>query len=589
MKMGLRIRHISTRFALILAAAAAVPLIAYGVASIRSLQRGTHDSIVNGNLNVATRAAEEIRRYVTTDAELLKAVAADLQDTGLQTWQQERILRNDVLQFREFHEITLFDEAGKPIATSRAGQPHVAIPAEGSAAVTFDTVQMSPIHVDADLLPTAGFAIHLKRLNVPDGWLVGEFSLEEMWRMVDAIRIPVHGYALLVGPSGTLIAHGDPDKKALVAQSRNLSGQHPLVGRPADTMPSAEYVDGDGRRQLAVSAHIPQLGWTVIVEQPTDEAYAAADTLQRQLVVAIAIALLAMIVAGLFFGRRFIAPIFALQRGTQLIADGRLDTRVNIESDDEFARLGEAFNTMANRLVELQEDVKRQERHAMFGRIAGGLVHDLNSPLQAIGQSAQALVHPELGADPEFRQETRRTLEKHLAFVKRLMDDVRHVAKPRPLARTAVDVSGSVKDVVKGMRVQAEETNVAIEERYAAEPLIIDVDRLALERVYWNLLGNAVQAMPGGGRLTVSTSRAGHQVSITIADTGCGIEAERLPTIFDDFVTTKRHGLGLGLAVSKRLVEALDGTIGVESEVGRGTSFTLRFPARNDSIQAEAS
>src|ERR1700722_11728763 len=109
--MALRIRHIATRFALILAAAAAVPLIAFGVASLRSLQPGPPAPIVPGNLNGATRAAAEIRRYVTTNAELLKAVAADLQNTGLQTWQQDRILKNYVLDLNEFREVTLFDES----------------------------------------------------------------------------------------------------------------------------------------------------------------------------------------------------------------------------------------------------------------------------------------------------------------------------------------------------------------------------------------------------------------------------------------------------------------------------------------------
>jgi signal transduction histidine kinase len=77
----------------------------------------------------------------------------------------------------------------------------------------------------------------------------------------------------------------------------------------------------------------------------------------------------------------------------------------------------------------------------------------------------------------------------------------------------------------------------------------------------------------------VTTGRADGFVEINVTDTGSGIPADRLAAIFDDFVTTKRRGLGLGLAISKRIVEQLDGTIGVESEVGRGTSFTLRFPA----------
>src|SRR5438034_4343651 len=315
--MPVRARRIAARFALLLGVAAVVPLVAYGVVSVWSLQRGTRDSVVTGNLNVATRASEEIRRYVVTNAALLKALAADLQNTGLETWQQDRILKNYVLQFREFREISLFDESGRMIASSRIGQPKVAIPKD--AALVVEGVRMSPLRVDEDLLPTAAFGIHLTKLNQPAGWLAGEFSLEEMWRMVDRIRIGDHGYAMVIAPNGDLIAHGDPDKKALVAQTRNMS-RNPLVAAPERTeqavqAPSSrEYVDESGRPALGVAARIPDLGWTVIVEQPTREAYASAMQLQRQLVVSISIALLAMIAAGYLFGRRyFIRPIHQLQ------------------------------------------------------------------------------------------------------------------------------------------------------------------------------------------------------------------------------------------------------------------------------------
>src|SRR5881394_231701 len=222
----MKIRHIATRFALLLGVAAVVPLLAYGFVSILSLQRGTRGSVVNGNQNVAVRAAEEIRRYVVGNAELLKALAADLQDTGLDRRQQDQILKNYVIQFREFHEISLFDESGAMIATSRLGKPRVIIPKD--ARLTINGVSMSPIRVDEDLLPTSVFSIRLTHLNQPAGWLAGEFSLEEMWRMVDQIRIGDHGFALVVAPGGELVAHGDPDKKALVAQAR-LMLANPLV------------------------------------------------------------------------------------------------------------------------------------------------------------------------------------------------------------------------------------------------------------------------------------------------------------------------------------------------------------------------
>jgi signal transduction histidine kinase len=587
--MALRVRRIALRFALLLGVAAVVPLLFYGFVSLISLQRGTHDSIVAGNQNVATRAAEEIRRYVVSNAALLKALAADLQDTGLDQRQQDQILKNYVLGFREFREITLFDERGAIVATSRVGKPRVGIPKETGLVV--DGVGMTPIRVDEDQLPTSIFATHLTRLNQPSGWLVGEFSLEEMWRMVDQIRIGEHGYALVVAPNGQLIAHGDPDKKTLVAQMRNMSSHRLLAAAAANTTSapaSAEYGDDTGGAELGVAARIPELGWTIIVEQPTREAYASARQLQRQLVVAISAALLVMIAVGYLFGRSFINPILTLKRATHDVASGQLDTRVDIRTKDEFADLGESFNTMANRLIELQENVKRQERSAMFGRVAAGLVHDLLHPIQNVGNNMRLLLRQDL--DAEGRQECGRVIDREMTTIKRFLDDLHSIVKPRPLERFAMDVNVAVKEVVDPMRTEGERTGVLVEATYAPGALVIDADRFAIGRVLRNLITNAIQATESGGRVTVTTARDGDSVQVDVADTGSGIPADRLSAIFEEFVTTKRRGLGLGLAISKRIVEQLDGTIAVNSEVGRGTAFTLRFPARDDqSVQAAAS
>ena len=138
--------------------------------------------------------------------------------------------------------------------------------------------------------------------------------------------------------------------------------------------------------------------------------------------------------------------------------------------------------------------------------------------------------------------------------------------------------------------IQGERNGVALEATYAQEPLIVEGDRFALGRVYRNLIANAIQATEQGGRVVIATARVGDHVEISVTDTGSGIAPERLPVIFEDFVTTKRRGLGLGLAISKRIVEQLGGTIAVSSELGRGTAFTVRLPARDDrSEQAAAS
>jgi signal transduction histidine kinase len=618
--MTLTIRHIATRLALLLALAAVVPLVAYGLVSILSLQEGTHDSVVAGNQNVATRAAEEIRRHLVTHADLLKALAADLQNTGLDRRQQDQILKNYVLEFREFREITLFAADGSPVVSSRVGKPRIDINSfarnsgsgdskdesarsesrtsnpESRHAVAVHGVLMSPIRVDDELLPTSTFAIHLTHLNEPAGWLAGEFNLEEMWRMVDQIRIGAHGYAMVIAPGGELVAHGDPDKKAWVAQARNMVA-HPLVAslRIAPAKPdgsrepiSLEYTAEDGVRQLGVAALVPDLGWTVAVEQPTAEAYANAAVLQRQLMIAISIALLGMIAIGSVFGRSFINPILALQRATQSVAAGKLETRVQIDSRDEIGELGTAFNTMAARLAELQEDVKKQERQAMFGRVAAGLVHDLLHPIQNVGNNTRLLLRDDV--DAETRQDCGRIIDRELTTIRRFLDDLRNVVKPKPVERFAMDVNATVTEVIDSMRPEGDRHGILVSGRLAAAPLVIEGDRFALGRVFRNLITNAIQATAPGGSVTVTTMRRGDQVEISVADTGSGIPPERLSAIFDDFVTTKRRGLGLGLAISKRIVEQLDGTIAVASEVGRGTSFTLRFPARDDqSVHAAAS
>jgi len=268
------------------------------------------------------------------------------------------------------------------------------------------------------------------------------------------------------------------------------------------------------------------------------------------------------------------------------VAAGHLETRVDIQTGDEFTDLGDAFNTMANRLVALQEDVKRQERQAMFGRVAAGLVHDLSHPIQNIGNSTRLILNPDL--DAESREMFRRTIERELATLKRFMDDLRHVVKPRPVERFPMDVNVSAAEIVEPMRAEGERNGVVVESVFGPGPLVIEGDRFAIGRVFRNLITNAIQATEPGGRVTVATARVGDQVEITVTDTGSGIAADRLSAIFEDFVTTKRRGLGLGLAISKRIVEQLDGTIAVASEIGRGTAFTLRFPARDDQTERAA-
>jgi signal transduction histidine kinase len=572
-----------------MAAAAVLPLLAYGAWSIVSSRDGATTTVIQGNKNVASRAAEQIEQYVVSCIRILKALAADLNQTGLDQWQKDRILKNYALEFPELTELTILNASGEPVATSRVGQATVSLPGSGSREI--NGVLFSSFTLDDDLLPTAILASPLTdRTN--DRWLVARVNLEELWRMVDDIKVGRQGHAMVITQEGILLAHGDPESKPLVARGADML-VHPLIAdiraqRDAEETPSLEYPDwiGEGRdrgRIVGVAAPVSSLAWTVVVEQPTSDAYAVPDALQRQLVIAIVLSLMAMMIVGYFWGRSFINPILSLTRGTKALAEGRLDERVAVASRDELGQLGAAFNNMADRLVELQENVKKQERQAMFGRVAVGLVHDLSNPIQNIGNACKMIVM--MFDDLEYRESFKRTVERELVQVKRMLDDLRNVAKPVPLQKFPLDVNKALAELAESMQTTAESAGLTLHTELATGPLYIEGDLYALNRVYRNLLTNAFQATMARGRVTIRTIGQDEHAVIEIADTGSGIPPERLATIFDDFVTTKRRGLGLGLAISKKIVEQLGGTIAVASDVGRGTTFTIRFPLTRERPQ----
>ena len=570
-------KRITSRFVLLIATAAVLPLIVYGFVSMGRLQEGTETSVREGNLEVAEQVASQLKLYIDNNARILRSVGQELSTTSLAQWQQTRILTNHVLEFAEFRELSLLDASGRTIATSRIGGSRARLPAPGDRST--QGVHVADVFLDDDALPTTDLSVRLGGSD--QGWLVGRLSLEELWRFVDTVRVGQRGYALVFADR-RLIAHGDPEKKRIVAlaeadQGSPLSEAGVLDDAPESAATFHEiFVDTSHGRSLATLARVQELNWTAMVVQPTSEAFAVSDEMSAQLLAAIGLSLLVTVVVGWVWARGFITRIFALTAATQAIAEGRLDERVRIGGSDEIHQLGESFNSMADRLVELQEDVRKQERQAMFGRIAAGLVHDLSHPIQNIGNSCKLIV--KMFDDHDYRETFKRTVDREMVMIKRVLDDLRNIARPIPLERFPVEINRSVSEAVESMQQHAETAGVTLQVEFAPEPSFIEGDVFALGRVYRNLVLNAIQATAPGGLITVQTELHGDRVSVRIIDTGCGIPADRLTAIFEDFVTTKRRGLGLGLAISRKIVDQLGGRITVTSEVGKGTTFALDFP-----------
>jgi signal transduction histidine kinase len=170
-------------------------------------------------------------------------------------------------------------------------------------------------------------------------------------------------------------------------------------------------------------------------------------------------------------------------------------------------------------------------------------------------------------------------IDREFPAIRRLLEDLRNLARPIPLERFPVDVARLLQETSERINPIAAQAGLTVTVSPPATVLAIEGDLFALGRVLQNLLQNALQATPPNGRVWLSMRELDGRAVIEVGDTGCGIAAERLPHVFDDYVTTKRRGLGLGLAISRRIVEQLGGTIAVSSEVGKGSVFTLSFPA----------
>ena len=244
-------------------------------------------------------------------------------------------------------------------------------------------------------------------------------------------------------------------------------------------------------------------------------------------------------------------------------------------------RLEEMVDERTQELRDAQEKLMRQEKLAVLGQLAGGVAHELRNPLGAISNAAYFLNMVLEEPQPEVK-EALEIMKKELGTSERIISSLLDFARTKVPTQREVDVNDLVADALPHAD-EMENVEVMWQLEEALPVLLADPDQLV--RVFGNLMLNAAQAMPNGGRLTITTEFVeGGTVRdpqsatrIQVSDTGVGIPEENLDKLFEPLFTTKAKGIGLGLALVKTLVEANGGSIEVESEVGKGSTFTVRL------------
>ena len=313
-----------------------------------------------------------------------------------------------------------------------------------------------------------------------------------------------------------------------------------------------------------------------------------------------------VIVVGYVLSQSIARPILRLRTISQAVASGDLAQKTGIEASDEIGDLAIAFDTMTIRLRERTEEAARlyaetvqrnkeladinlrlqstqqqliqSEKLASVGQLTAGIVHDVKNPLAVIKGIAEEL-RDEPGLDPSFKDQMT-VIRDNASRASTIVGDLLKFARQAKPEMKQRDMRESVDASIRLTEYLARKGNVQVVKDLPARAVMAYYDAGQIEQVLINLVQNAIQAMPQGGTLRINLSQAPGALAVAVEDSGTGIAPENLGRIFDPFFTTKKEGegTGLGLSVSYGIITRHGGKIGVESKVGKGTTFTILMP-----------
>lgn len=306
------------------------------------------------------------------------------------------------------------------------------------------------------------------------------------------------------------------------------------------------------------------------------------------------------------------APVNALIKGIQKIADGDFSQQVEVKTKDEIGFMAQAFNDMTRQLNSMnkekdgllktlrgfneelekkinevteelrlaQENMVRTETLAAVGTLAAGVSHEISTPLNTIIGFTQLTLSELDDANPV--KGDLRVIEQEAVRCKRIVQGLLNFAKPQKHEEKLTDINNLIDETISLMEYQPSMKKIVIKKEFDKDISSIEADPMQLKQVFLNLILNAVQAMPEGGNLRITTGNADKGIEISISDTGMGIPEEEQQKIFQPFYTTKKDGTGLGLSISYGIIKGHGGEIFIKSTPAGGTTFRISIPARQN-------
>lgn len=428
------------------------------------------------------------------------------------------------------------------------------------------------------------------------------FVLVNWSRIQDEVESPVlkSYFQGLVGPDefpsaygwvwksdgDTILAHRDTSLygESVSNSPRIRLPQMVAAARASDWGLYPEY-EFYGKRKNAAFKHTQSavdggFGWVVGVGIDNDDIFRGVRELRALLFKATLVVLLVSVLWTMVVARRTTAPILALREHVLRVAAGDLDAHVEVRSADELGELGSELNRMTAELKESREKLVRAEKEAAWREMARQVAHDIKNPLTPIQISAELCKRAHDEGSPEFERIFDRTIEitlRQVAHLREVASDFHALTGARKGSLERVEVGEMLGQVLDLNRAWAATQRIELD--FEAAPGVVLADPAQLRRVLQNLVSNAFEAMPEGGRFEARMTRDGERLRIELRDSGEGLSSEARARLFEPYFTTRSKGTGLGLAIAKRVVEDLGGAIELaNADSGTGAVARLWLP-----------
>jgi len=291
------------------------------------------------------------------------------------------------------------------------------------------------------------------------------------------------------------------------------------------------------------------------------------------------------ITLAIFLSWMYTKPIHNVVNAARTVAAGDLTSELRTDRKDEIGELTQTFNFMVQKLREqraLEEKLREAEHLSGIAQLAKGIAHEIRNPLNFISLSIDHLRKkyvPQRAEEKEQFESLIISIKHEIQRLNKLVGDFLDYGKPLRLNLREMDMVGLIDEVIALVRAKAEKDDIRIDYHTGELPALL-IDPELIKTCIFNVILNAFQAMPEGGDLTVTTKETNGKAFVIVSDTGIGVSRENLQKLFDPFFSTKSTGLGLGLAMTKRVVEEHGGKVDFQSVEGEGSTITISLPIK---------